>query len=66
MSNEWGRDPDNEPDFTALIVTATILITSLLLATAMLQGCAPRQWPEIGDNVRVEKITIRECRVEEC
>lgn len=35
MSNEWGHD--NDPDFTGLIVTATLLITLLLLATAMMQ-----------------------------
>jgi len=66
MSNEWGRDPKNEPDFGGLMLGAVVLITLLLVVTAMLQGCAPNQWPKIGENVRVEKITIRECKQGEC
>jgi len=42
MSKEWGRDPDNDPDFTGLIWSALFLVSLLLIATAALQGCAPR------------------------
>lgn len=31
-----------------------------------LTGCAKPVWPDIGGGVKVEKITIRECREGEC
>ena len=49
-----------------LIIGAVFLIKMLLVVTAMLQGCARHQWPEIGEGVRVEKVTIRECKQGEC
>jgi hypothetical protein len=49
-----------------LIIGAVFLITMLFLVSAMLQGCARHQWPEIGEGVRVEKVTIRECKRGEC
>lgn len=66
MSKEWGRDPQTEPDFTGFIFSAVFLISVSLALSAALNGCASYQWPEIGENVRVEKITIRECKQGEC
>ena len=57
---------NNNNSIGGLIIGAVFLITLLLLVSAMLQGCAPHQWPEIGENLRVEKITIRECKKGEC
>ena len=64
MSNEWGRQ--DEPDYTGMILTFVFLVSALLLVSAIFSGCAPRQWPEIGENVRVEKVVIRECKQGEC
>ena len=64
MINEWGRE--NEPVYTCMIVGFVFLVGLLLVVTAFLSGCATHQWPEIGNGVAVEKITIRECKRGEC
>lgn len=64
MSNEWGRE--NETEYLNLIFTFVLIICGLFVLSAGLSACARHQWPEIGENVRVEKITIRECKKGEC
>lgn len=64
MSNEWGRE--NEPDYTGMILTFVFFVCGLLVVSAGVSACARHQWPEIGDGVRVEKVTIRECKRGEC